>query len=297
MDLTKYRFYFVFVILLISTESSAQLLDINTIWSERGSKFSYVVDDTITVNNHLYHRINRSSDTTISYSNNVIETFLVRTVGDSILRYDAFNDEELLIYDFSLDVGDSIYVYPLSNSYYDSVLLRCENVDTVSLMGVQRRRLEMETLEPNTLFNLTTEYWYWGIGSDLGVLNPGRYAVPLTLEESMPELWCCHKAFTQVYQKPGENACHNVTSLEELEHSNVFVHPNPAASGEPLAISLENKQIDKVKIFNHQGSLVHVAAISEGNELFIQNCFEPGLYLVTFYDDINILHRQKLVVK
>ena len=297
MDLTKYRFYFVFLFALITSESSAQLLDTNTIWSERGSKFSYVVDDTITVNNHLYHRINRSSDTTISYSNNVIETFLVRTVGDSILRYDAFNEQELLIYDFSLDVGDSIYVYPLSNSYFDSVLLRCENVDTVSVMGVQRRRLEMETLEPNTLFNLTTEYWYWGIGSDLGVLNPGRYAVPLTLEEYMPELWCCHKSFTQVYQKSGESSCHNVTSIEEYEYSKVFVHPNPVSSGQQLTIKVENNQFDEIRIFDLHGKQVCVSPVSGKNEHTIHSSFEPGLYLVTFYIDSNIVHRQKLVVK
>lgn len=297
MDLTKYRFYFVFVIVLITTQASAQLLDSNTIWSERGSKFSYVVDDTITVNNHLYHRINRSSDTTISYSNSVIETFLIRTVGDSVLRYDAFNEEELLIYDFSLEVGDSIYVFPYSNLYYDSVLMRCENVDTVSVMGVQRRRLEMETLEPNTLFNLTTEYWYWGIGSDLGVLNPGRFAVPLTLDEYMPELWCCHKSFTQVYQKSGESSCHNVTSIEEYEQSKIIMYPNPISSGQPLRIEQMSMRLDNIKIFDLHGKQICESPVSGKNEHTINKSFEPGLYIVLCYDNSNILHREKLLVK
>jgi hypothetical protein len=297
MDLANFKIYFLFVITLIAVESNAQLLDTNTIWSERGSKFSYVVDDTVSLNNQLYHRINRSSDTTISYSNSVIETFLVRTEGDSVLRYDAFNEEELLIYDFSLEVGDSIYVYPYSNSANDSVLVRCENVDIVSLMGVQRRRLEMKTLEQPTLFNLTIEYWYWGIGSDLGVLNPGRLAVPLTLDEYMPELWCCHKSFVQVYQKPGESSCYNVASIEEYEQSKVILYPNPISSGEPLTVEIMNKQIDELKVFDIQGKKVYETIFNATTQSTILKGFESGLYIILFYGDSNVLHREKLVVK
>lgn len=297
MNTPNITIYILFFVALITADSNAQLLDTNTIWSEREYKYTYELDDTVSMNNKVYHRINRYSDTTISYNINSNVTFLIRTVGDSVFRYDQFMDEDVLIYDFSMESSDSIYVYPYSDMVNDSVLLRCENVDTVNVMGIQRRRLTMRTLDPDPYYQSDLENWYWGIGSDLGLLKVGHQGVPMTLDSYAPLLYCCHKGFDQIYQTNLYPDCHNTASLQENSQLQISLFPNPISKGQTLTIELDNKQIDEVRIFSLHGKQVYVSSFSGNNEIIIHRGFEPGLYFVLFYDGSNILHREKIVVK
>lgn len=298
MNTPNITIYILFFVALITTDSNAQLLDTNTIWSERGKKYSYVVDDTLTMNNKLYHRINKHTDTTISYANTIDETYLIRIDGDSVMRYDQFRNEDVLIYDFSLSVEDTITVYPLPDVVNDSVLLRCENVDTVSVMGIQRRRLTMRTLDPDPYYQNDIEYWYWGIGSDLGLLMAGRQGVPMALDSYAPHLYCCHKVFDQVYQTSLFNGCHNTASIENHNlNDNIELYPNPIASGQTFTIKIANDQVEQIRIFNFQGKQIFHRSLKNKSEITIDKALESGVYLILLYDDSSILHRQKLVIK
>lgn len=297
MTQSIYKTALVFLFTLITLQSTAQLLDTNTIWSERGDKYSYITDDSVTMNSKLYHRINRHSDTTISYSNDIDETFLIRMAGDSVFRYDSFRDEDVLIYDFSLEIDDSIFVHPKSNIVNDSVLLRCENVDTVTLLGIQRRRLTMRTLDPEPYYQNDIEYWYWGIGSNLGLLKAGHQGVSMALDSYAPLLYCCHKVFDQVYQTSLYDKCYNTASVEHHTFiENIEIYPNPISSGQPFIFEIQNDQVDKMIIYNLQGKQIHQALLEAQSKSHIDESFDPGVYMVLFYSDNEVIHRKKLVV-
>ncbi len=82
------------------------------------------------------------------------------------------NAREKLLYNLSLDIGDTVRVYPLIVFYGPpdlcfqdtSTVVQVVSVDTVVLNGMPRRRLGIEWLFQNQQL----EFWIEGIGSTAG---------------------------------------------------------------------------------------------------------------------------------
>ena len=88
--------------------------------------------------------------------------------SDSIKSYYRLspncNEKEYVMYDYSLQSGDSSYVHLVDTSCFwaDSLLVRIVSVDTVSYMGIPRLTLDVEFSDGFQFYN--SAKWIKGIG-------------------------------------------------------------------------------------------------------------------------------------
>ncbi|MCO5258937.1 MAG: T9SS type A sorting domain-containing protein [Crocinitomicaceae bacterium] len=216
--------FFVFVLGGVS----AQILDTNTIWSEAKRKLYYIKNDTTTIDTKVYHRIHSYISDTLFHYSGTETLYLIREENNRVFWRNQYLNKDNLLYDFGLDIGDSIYVKP---NYYmagDSTLLICEDIDTVVVMGYERRRMTMRTTAPSLYYGTDIEYWYSGIGSSLGLFSSG-YLKFVFMDQINPKLYCCHKGFEQVYQNADNDLCYDIgVGLESIRSiSFLEVYPNP----------------------------------------------------------------------
>lgn len=216
-----------------------------------------------------YSYIHKYSDTNFHYSGSE-SSILIRENNEKV--YWKGTNRDYLLYDFGLQIGDSIYVTPNTPYPIDSTLLICDNVDTINSMGINRRRLEMRTVHPSGYYATNKEYWIWGIGSTLGLFNSGHLGFAYT-DQTDPLLLCCQKGMIQVYQNNLYLNCHfNTASLKEFNAESVKLYPNPTHTVVHISpyqnikeIQVYNSNGKQVQIhFNRNTQTVHFDDISKG---------------------------------
>lgn len=293
--------YIPFVFLVFNSFiSNSQILDTNTIWSENNIKYSYIFNDTVSINDTLYHHINSHSDTLIQYNSNVEQTYLVREDGNKVFWREPFLNQEFLIYDFSLSIGDSIYVTPRTGISYDSILLYCENVDTIEVIGIMRKRLTMKTINASAYYDTDIEYWYEGIGSDLGLFNSGHLGL-VFIDQVDPKLFCCHKVFDQIYQDSITNSCHGsgTASIDKESLLNkINIYPNPITGNKFNILTDDNTRINQVNFYDNQGKKYEIDYTISNTQNFCTvqtSTLSNGLYIVEIVSDSGY-YRKKLIL-
>ncbi|MEX1191487.1 MAG: T9SS type A sorting domain-containing protein [Brumimicrobium sp.] len=296
------RYIFFVVLIFIPFYSQTQILDTNTIWSESNIKYTYIANDTVSIDGKVYHEINSHSDTTFHYNNDNNQPYLIREDVDKVFWRESFLNDDYLLYDFSLSEGDSIYVTPMTYESMDSVLLYCDKVDTVEVFGIMRRRLTMITVNPNSFYVKDTEYWYYGIGSDLGLFKSGLLGTEPTLDQSVsdPKLFCCHKVFDQIYQDSSVNACHESSaSLDgEISENLMRIYPNPTDKKALLQIPSFEKNSYIITFFNNVGRAVDIKLVATGTGCEINTSgIASGVYQVILRHKNGVVSNKKLVIQ
>lgn len=275
------KYIFLSILIIKTFFVHTQILDTNTIWSESNIKYSYVANDTVSIDNKTYHKINSYLDTTINY-NDIFQTYLIREDGNKVFWREPFLNEDFLIYDLSISEGDSIYVTPMTFDSLDSVLLYCDNVDTTEVSGVMRKRFTMITVNPLPIYNTNTEYWYQGIGSDLGLFSSGHLGLPTLADTPFPKLFCCHKLFDQVYQDSSVNACHGTSASlnKESLQNEIKVYPNPTRKFVQIK---SEASISNIELFDVSGK--EVSYLYNETNKTIEIKADEGLYFLRIYFD------------
>ncbi len=265
--------FLLLIIANISFIASSQVLDTNTIWSEANRKLYHIKGDTVIINSKKYNYIHSYSDTNFHYSASQ-EAFLLREEGEKIFWRNSIENKDYLLYDFGLSVGDSLFVTPISIYTQDSVLIICESVDTINVMGVNRRRLSIRTANPSAYYNTDIEYWLWGIGSTLGLLNSGHLSFAF-VDQIDPDLFCCHKEFDQVFQGANNILCHiSYSSLEKLPLNALQIFQNPSAN--MITISSQ-QEIVNVLIYDLTGRLVDESNSNNPTIIYLSS-LKSGFY-------------------
>ncbi len=109
------------------------------------------------------------------------------------------NSKRGLIYDFGAAIGDLVQVVNYAQSTEpDTIIVKVENIDTISYSGIMRQRFEVvDTLSE------TTDYWISGIGSVDGLLNSF-----LLLDGGFRELLCVYDDGSQIYENSLRMTCY-----------------------------------------------------------------------------------------
>ncbi len=185
------------------------------------------------------------------------------TVAEKIYFVDNLFNPEVLLYDFSMNVGDSIYIDFLSpGGYYDNGYYFVDSIIPVQIPAGQRRAFYLHN--PNNSWS-TSLVWIEGVG------HPGYLAYPYSsnsfgfyfngmcidwVPRDFESMLTCYKHFhQQVYfdscayahtQQGGcfvnADSCHYWNICGSIFESDVFgsveVSPNP--SGGNFTVSLES---------------------------------------------------------
>lgn len=201
------------------------------------------------------------------------------------------NQQEFLLYDFSLTEGDSILVE--SNGEYD-LYFNVTDVDTIDYNGVERRKITLQ------FYNYAWVTWIEGIGNIEGLLMDWRsYTMVM---DPMPNvrLRCYEYNEECLYSDFSFNEsiydCYTplYAGLENNEFENeLSIYPNPAKDYFCINSSAPIKQLI---ICNLLGQEIQKYNMTEKTSSIDIRGLKEGVYFVKLYTD-KAVFSQKIIVE
>ena len=271
------NFLFIFSILLIACRALGQTLnfpDSNAIWSVYDQK--YFVDGDSLFNATLYNKYYTTNDSVVA-SGAFYALLREDTTTGKVFSISAGQTQEQLLYDFSLQVGDTVSVYPISFPYYTgAVKVQVDAVDSLLLGNTYHKRLKITGYDQNTGYD---EYWIEGIGSTMGIFNSGITGV-VVFDIYYPTLLCFERDGNLLYDNPDFADCYEdyPTGLTELEFiQNINVFPNPFSQ----TVTVEAGEIiNSIKIIDLEGKIIKHALIESQKKQLDMTGINQGVYFV-----------------
>ncbi len=192
-----------------------------------------------------------------------------------VIPQDSIN--EILVYDFNLQVGD-LFQTDWGWGITDSIDLIVQSVDTITTLdGVSRKKIEL-------VGGVGGQYngrWLEGIGFMDWVFIYPAYVGSL----GGGYIFICHaRTDTIVYPAWADSSdCGLLSSVDGVfkEERNVKLYPNPA--NKHLQIDLQNMQAKKLEIIDVRGRIILEQKINNQYTIIqLPNDLFGGLYLVKF---------------
>lgn len=124
------------------------------------------------------------------------------TVSQKVWFRTCESDTDGLLYDFSLELGDTVLV---DNHYwyYGTAPMICDSIDFVSISGEQKKRIFLYRLDYPYY---PAETWIEGIGSTIGLLHSGANSIPSA--GGSIDLLCCSQNSNQLWMNPNFPNCY-----------------------------------------------------------------------------------------
>jgi hypothetical protein len=214
----------------------------------------------------------------------------LRQDGDSIMA--RLDDQEYLMFDFGLEVGDSFDrylcfteggVYPGTNQNQPLATATVISIDTIEINGAPRKRFFLEDYLWDT--------WIEGIGSIYSFARMDYCKVDV-----VDNLECFHRNGVQEYIGSHDECCPTnlSTQFSDFEASYNTLFPNPISQSQAFKISSSAHPI-QLSFYDANGRLIE--SVKWADELSPEKIgLKSGFYTVLIQDD-NGIFRQKLLVQ
>ena len=289
--------------LFAQTEFSGNIVDTTKQWNivEYGligaqtMAYRIMNEDTI-INNKTYNRIQRSFAYTpmlqewnewqgmgwIREEDNKVFIF-PKEYYDEPISKDI--QEEYLLYDFSLQTGDSVNLYRegrfLLTDYRDNGMMPfyVVSTDSIEIGSIKCKRL---FLSRDKNRNTPSEIWIEGIGSNTGFLES-----TCSYYEHLRNLLCV-KQNEEVMYYNGDNTCYIYVSIDDIDNTNAKIYPT-LVKDNIYVVSDNNKTMD-ISFVNISGHIVKTIRTKGCKEIDISS-LPSGVYNVI----INNTHSQKII--
>ena len=164
-----------------------------------GTHSNKVLSPTI-INNQTYYPVYKTIDSLQTQW--VMDGYLREdTITKQTFYFDGYENEGLL-YDFSLSVGDSVTV----NNYHaelENFTMLCDSVDSLFLNGDYYKRLFL--IYGSYPRETYSDVWIEGIGSIYGLLNSGVFGISAG---GFAELLCCSADSNIIYTNEKFDSCY-----------------------------------------------------------------------------------------
>lgn len=191
----------------------------------------------------------------------------------------AGTEQEILLYDFSLNVGDTL------DFYFDpDVLMQLEDpiivasIDSVEIGNSLRLRWNFTT--PNNIGSDNALQLIAGIGGTAGLIEPD----PFFLMHSPQTSLTCFSMGNVHFYPPGTSSCEMITHTTDFPapHDELILFPNPAST--QLSVILPEKSIRKsttIEVFDIGGRPVYQTR-HNGNRMIQLNTenWNAGIYVL-----------------
>ena len=255
----------------------------NSVWSvfEHQTNKYFSNGDTI-INSILYSKFYVNPDT---LQINYLRGFMRQdTLQKKVYWLNVDSTQEHLIYDFSLNVGDTVLVSTGIYSIFGFAAIKVIAIDTLFLNGQNRKRFTLKNVQQQ-FFN-QMDYWIEGIGSSSGIIMGSISAVYLNSEFSYPRLMCYNENDSLIYLNSGFISCYlppidNV--IEVSETMDISIYPNPATDEINIVTGgvFDTGKPITVTISNYTGQVVFNNTYNTTYATINLNNFTNGLYIVT----------------
>lgn len=187
---------------------------------------------------------------------------------------------EIVLYDFSLEVGDTIYYS--TNLYYNLDYYKVVDfIDSVNVSGQYRKRWHLT----NSYMSMT-DIWIEGIGSvyRYGLLYPND--PDLVLDASNPYFGCfSHDTVIFIDGSNCTGTCPCTNWLVEVEkiykiNEDVIIFPNPAKSTITVEFSNNIKTYNCLQFLAYNGELIRKIEINSGRTEIDIKELNNGIYFI-----------------
>ncbi|MBC7412796.1 MAG: T9SS type A sorting domain-containing protein [Bacteroidia bacterium] len=278
----------------IITQAQYQTLpDSNAVWSVMESKF-FISGDSLH-NGYLYKKYNKSNGPTLTTG---VFYALLRedSLTQRIYTVPADSSQERLLYDFSLNVNDTVSVYP-SVYYYNSQVgntVRVIAIDSILIGIAYHKRLSLKSY--NFGF-YEIEYWIEGVGSTYGLFYPDAIGSGV-VDGCLPSLLCVvHNGIT-LYDDTAYASCYELCNKVGFKTETVSLlttFPNPTTT--TLTINAA-ANITSLRMYNGLGQEVinNVYTIVSTTQTIPVSTLPNGIYMLQVTTVNNNISTQKIVI-
>lgn len=179
------------------------------------------------------------------------------------------NDTECLLYDFTLQIGDTVKGYLQSFNFgYDIV----EAIDSILIDNTYRTRWKI-----NSCYEI---YLIEGIGSTYGLfqLSPGCVS-------DLPYFnMNCFRQNNEVIYTDSSTSCALITSTNSVENisSNLIIYPNPSTG--TFTVSNSNGTIKEIIISDLMGKFILQQHVDKQTKVNISG-LDQGIYFLKIIDN------------
>jgi hypothetical protein len=261
--------------------SSQQIVDSIKIWSNMqefchpdssvySTSYNKFYGDTL-INDTLYKKVWISDEE--DHENWYFYGTFIREENNSVYYREMFQNEGL-IYDFNLGLGDSVF---LSNPRAATNLwLTLTEIDSVEITDGFRERWKLESSEYSK-----DEYWIMGIGSGAGVLNSGTQIFGGMC--GLYTLLCEKENDETIYQNPLFETCYvkRVIGINErvANKTNLFKLVNKQKL-QQIELQFLTQGRKNISIVSLSGNTVFSTSTNEESLSINTGALSPGLYII-----------------
>jgi len=236
-----------------------------------------IIGSDTTIGSHTYKKLFMSSE---EFPVNWQYAGGIREEDQKVWFLGTNNFPEHEIYDFSVDVGDTIN-YHLDIMVVDSIAYK-------PIYGQNRKHIYF-----TYPYGLGTELWIEGIGSNFGLL----YANSAGFVGGRSWLLCKTEDGVTVYMNPNYNTCYlKTTSIDENMKLSVGVYPNPVSDhlwiSIPEEITIQNISVE---VFNTAGRSIVITRPNSHTFSIETGHLPAGLYIAVVKSDGRVAGQVRFV--
>lgn len=248
-------------------------------WGDCWTEALKISGDTI-INQINYKKLLRVYDTTFTNWNYY---GALRENDGKVFYIFPNTDEERLIYDFDLPVGETFYGF-----YYDCPIeMTLQSIDTITTLNGEQK--ERYTFDNN-------EQWIKGIGSLNGLINVGVY---WCMADVYYGLSCCFENEEQIYQSDDYDNC--IVTTVGINENNILVkhslYPNPFSNSSTLKFDYTDSQEYTLQIINQNAQIIETIENIKSGEIEIRKGkMKKGLYYYRLQTKKGIIASGKIIV-
>lgn len=238
-------------------------------WNGFGDDYySFIISGDTIINALMYHKLNIFSVASVNPScfSQVTRGYKGAFRQDTLLRKVFFIEQgassEMLLYDFNMQVGDTVRGYTQTFSPYPDVV---QSMDSVLVGSDYRKRWCI-----NTCYFI---YFIEGVGSTYGLICPSSGCVTDLWEYTLD----CFSVSGQTLFPDTTVFCNiiDVTKNIPVVKPSVTLFPNPFHTSATLQI----RDLDcEIKIYNSMGALVQDEIITRSDYILNRKSFPDGIY-------------------
>jgi len=250
----------------------------------------YIITDDISVSGETI--INGKTYKSVINSNIPEIDCLVREEGGIVYKYDENINDEVVMYDFTLEVGDSftflnyqfycsIYGYvPINNTPAQVI-----SVNTQFIAGQNRKVIEFEYI-----FDYE-EIWIEGIGSVRGFDPVGIVWDIVDFTELV-----CFTNNVDTYYFNGATSCDNTTlGIENNFENKIVLYPNPVKNQSILNLPIE-ASVDKLIIIDINGRVVKEEVVEKEYTIINNMDYPSGIYFYQVFSKNSLIKTGRFII-
>ena len=235
--------------------------------------------------NNITYKVVESSDS------HPMSGCLVREENGIVYKYNPdINDEEVM-YDFNLEIGDT---FTMLDSPSCTLGLGTPGLGaelTVTNTSIQMIAGEMRKVIEFSIAPYGAEYWIEGIGS-----NTGFEPYVEVLDDTCWSKLACFNVNGTIYFFNGATACDNTTlSVQDNEVDKIVLSPNPVQNISILQFPSE-LNVDTVRIYDITGRVISEEIISKNYMIINAMDYAAGIYFYQAISKKKVIKTERFIV-